>query len=177
MILLFEIFIDDDEGDSFKDLDMVLDRVTPLYKHRMDELSAQQQELVDIIALHWDAVAVKEISQKSRMESKAVSSQLRILEKNHIIIKKTTSTKNNLYQISERFFNIWYMMRYGRKKDKHQVLWLTRFLEEWCDKEELAQRAQSHVKALQKNSVYEPCAYYMTEALAQDDCIATTRTG
>ncbi len=169
MILLFEIFIDDDEGDSFKDLEMVLDRVTPLYKHRMDELSAQQQELVDIIALQWDAVAVKEIAQKARMESKAVSAQLRILEKNHIVTKITTSTKNHLYQISERFFNIWYLMRYGRKKEKSQVLWLTRFLEEWCDREELALRAQSHVKALQNNSLYEPCAYYMTEALARTE--------
>jgi TPR repeat protein len=169
MILLFEIFIDDDAGDSFKDLEMVLDRVTPLYKHRMDELSAQQQELVDIIALQWDAVAVKEIAQKSRMESKAVSSQLRILEKNHIVTKIMTSTKNHFYQISERFFNIWYLMRYGRKKEKSQVLWLTRFLEEWCDREELAQRAQSHVKALQNSSVYEPCAYYMTEALAKTE--------
>jgi TPR repeat protein len=169
MILLFEIFIDDEKGDSFKDLDMVLDRVTPLYKHRMDELSAQQQELVDIIALHWDAVPVKAIAGKSRLESKAVSAQLRILEKNHIVIKKTTSTKNHLYQISERFFNIWYMMRYGRKKEKRQIEWLTRFLEEWCDREELALRAQSHVKALQNGTLYEPCAYHMTEALAKTD--------
>jgi hypothetical protein len=169
MILLFEIFIDDEKGDSFKDLEMVLDRVTPLYKHRMDELSAQQQELVDLIALHWDAVPVKEIAGKSHLESKAVSAQLRILEKNHIVIKKTTSTKNHLYQISERFFNIWYMMRYGRKKEKRQIQWLTRFLEEWCDREELALRAQSHVKALQNGTLYEPCAYYMTEALAKTE--------
>jgi TPR repeat protein len=184
MILLFEIFIDDEEGDSFKDLEMVLDRVTPLYKHRMDDLSAQQQELVDIIALHWDAVPVKEIAAKSRMESKAVSAQLRILEKNRIVIKKTTSTKNHLYQISERFFNIWYLMRNGRKKDKCQVQWLARFLEEWCDRDELALRAEQHVKALQGGKLYEPGAYYMTEALArtelpreiQDSLIKKTRS-
>jgi TPR repeat protein len=184
MILLFEIFVDDAAGDSFKDLEMVLDRVTPLYKHRMDELSPQQQELVDFIALQWDAVAVKEISAKSRMESKAVSAQLRLLEKNRIVIKKQTSTKNHLYQISERFFNIWYLMRYGRKKEKNQVLWLTRFLEEWCDREELVERARGHLKALRSNTLYEPCAYYMTEALSktdlpydmQDSLIKETRT-
>jgi hypothetical protein len=146
MILLFEIFVDDAAGDSFKDLEMVLDRVTPLYKHRMDELPAQQQELVDIIALQWDAVAVKEIAAKARMESKAVSAQLRMLEKNRIVIKKTTSTKNHLYQISERFFNIWYLMRYGRKKERHQVKWLARFLEEWCNRENSAVFAQYQIK-------------------------------
>jgi hypothetical protein len=163
MILLFEIFIDDAAGDSFKDLDMVLDRVTPLYKHRMDELSAQQQELVDIIALQWDAMPVKEIAQKSRMESKAVSAQLRMLEKNRVVIKKQTSTKNHLYQISERFFNIWYLMRYGRKKEKSQVLWLTRFLEEWCDREELVERAKGYLAAVKSGVVGEPGAFYMTE--------------
>ena len=162
MILLFEIFVDDEDGDSFKDLEMVLDRVTPLYKHRMDELSAQQQELVDIIALQWDAVAVKEIAQKTRMESKAVSAQLRLLEKNKIVIKKTTSTKNHLYQISERFFNIWYLMRYGRKREKNQVLWLTRFLEEWCDREELIERAQGRLKSSQRAMLNEPSADYAT---------------
>jgi TPR repeat protein/nucleoside-triphosphatase THEP1 len=167
MILLFEIFVDDALGESFRDLDMVLDRVTPLYKHRMDELSAQQQELVDIIALEWDAMAVKVIARKSRMESKAISSQLRQLEKNKVIIKKTTSTKNYLYQISERFFNIWYLMRNGRRKEQKQVVWLTRFLEEWCDKEELMERAKGHLKAVQNGEVYEAGAFYMTEALAK----------
>jgi tetratricopeptide (TPR) repeat protein len=169
MILLFEIFVDDAAGDSFKDLDMVLDRVTPLYKHRMDELSPQQQELVDIIALEWDAVAVREIARKSRMESKAISAQLRLLEKNRIVIKKSTSTKNHLYQISERFFNIWYLMRYGRKKEKSQVLWLTRFLEEWCNGEELMERAKGHLNAVRSGVVCEPGAFYMTEAFARTE--------
>ena len=183
MILLFEIFVDDAAGDSFNDLEMVLDRVTPLYKHRMDELSAQQQELVEIIALQWDAMAVKEIARKTRTESKAISAQLRMLEKNRIVIKKPTSTKNHFYQISERFFNIWFLMRNGRKKEKNQVLWLTRFLEEWCDREELVERAKKHLEAVQVGVVCEPGAYYMTEALArtgitaelQDSLIKETR--
>lgn len=166
MILLFEIFVDNAAGDSFRDLDMVLDRVTPLYKHRMDELSAQQQEIVEIIALQWDAMPVREIAQKTRMESKAVSAQLRLLEKNRIVIKKQTSTKNHLYQISERFFNIWYLMRCGRRKDK-RVQWLTHFLEEWCSGEELVERAKGHLGALQGGVACEPGAYYMTEALVR----------
>lgn len=45
MVLLFEIFADDDDGSAFKDLEVVLDRSTPLYKHRMDDLSDQQPPL------------------------------------------------------------------------------------------------------------------------------------
>jgi hypothetical protein len=47
------------------------------------------------------------------------------------VSKIQTGTKNNIYILKERFFNIWYLMRYGRKNDKKRVLWLTRFLEAW----------------------------------------------
>ena len=183
IVLLFDIFADDENGDSFRDLDMVLDRVTPLYKHRMDDLPVRQQEIIDVVAKNWDAITVKEISEKTRMESKAISAQLNLLEKNHIITKISTSTKNHLYQISERFFNIWYLMRYGRKKDKERVKWLTLFLELWCEKNDLITKAQGHLLALREGKMYEKCAYYMTEALSataipmelQHDLIEETR--
>jgi len=131
MILLFEIFADNDNGNSFKDLELVLDRVTPLYKHRMDDLSGINQELVDIIARNWDGIEVSTIAERSKMDSKSISSQLNLLYKNNLISKISTNTKNNLYILKERFFNIWYLMRYGRKKDENRVRWLTRFLEAW----------------------------------------------
>jgi len=167
IVLLFEIFRDNQYGNSFKDLEFVLDRVTPLYKHRMDDLSAQQQEITDVIAMNWDAIGVKEIVKKTRMESKHVSSQLKQLEKNNIIIKKTTSTKNNLYQLKERFFNIWYLMRHGRKKDKRRVGFLVRFLEIWCDNEELIKRTKFYLEKIKQGKLYDKYVYYMSETYAQ----------
>ena len=169
IVLLFEIFVDNDTGDSFRDLEIILDRVTPLYKHRMDDLSPQQQEIVHAIAMNWDAVGVREISRITRMESKAVSSQLKQLEMGRIITKIRTNIKNHFYQINERFFNIWYLMRYGRRKDRNKVLWLIRFLENWCSREELIRRAEKHLMALRKGSLYEKHALYMTEALSYTD--------
>jgi len=169
IVLLFEIFVDNDTGDSFRDLEIILDRVTPLYKHRMDDLSPQQQEIVHAIAMNWDAVGVREISKITRMESKAVSSQLKQLEMSRIIIKIRTNIKNHFYQVNERFFNIWYLMRYGRRKDRNKVLWLIRFLENWCNREELIERAERHLMALRRGSLYEKHALYMTEALSRTD--------
>ncbi len=134
MLLLFEIFADNDNGNSFEDLEFVLDRVTPLYKHRMDDMSGIQQEIVDIIARNWDGIEVSTIAEKSKMDSKSISSQLNVMYKNNVISKISTNTKNNLYILKERFFNIWYLMRYGRKNDRERVLWLTRFLEAWFKK-------------------------------------------
>ncbi len=169
IVLLYEIFIDNESGDSFRDLEAILDRVTPLYKHRMDDLSPQQQEIVHAIAMSWDAVGVRDIALETRMESKAVSAQLKLLEMGRVVSKIKTNIKNHLYQLNERFFNIWYLMRYGRKKDRNRVLWLVRFLENWCSSEELVLRAENHLRALQKGSMYEKHALFMTEALSHTD--------
>jgi TPR repeat protein/DNA-binding transcriptional regulator GbsR (MarR family) len=117
--------------------------------------------------MNWDAVGVKEIAKITRMESKAVSAQLKQLEFNRIVSKIKTNIKNHFYQINERFFNIWYLMRYGRRRDRNKVLWLVRFLENWCNKEELIDRAERHVKALRKGRMYEKHAVFMTEALSR----------
>lgn len=167
IVLLYQIFVDNANGSSFKDLDSLLDKVTPLYKARMDDLSPQQQEITDIIAKNWDAISVNEIVPKAKMPSNAVSAQLKQLEKNRIIEKKETSTKNNLYQISERFFNIWYLMRYSRRKDKCKVRWLVNFLEIWCDKKELRIRAKNHIEGLKTGKLYDKYAYHLSEAYAQ----------
>lgn len=149
MILLFEIFADNDNGESFKDLELVLDRVTPLYKHRMDDLSKIQQELIDIIAKNWDGMEVATIAERSRMDSKSISAQLNSLYKNGIVSKVGANAKNNIYILKERFFNIWYLMRYGRKNDKNRVLWLTRFLEAW-----FSAKKQDVDAVCEKNSGY-----------------------
>ncbi|MGE5343931.1 MAG: hypothetical protein ACM3SY_20865 [Candidatus Omnitrophota bacterium] len=166
IILLFEIFVDHENGGAFQDLEYVLDRVSPLYKHRMDDLSPQQQKIVDAIAMNWDAIGVKEIAERTRMESKAVSAQLKLLERNRIIHKIKTSTKNYYYQISERFFNIWYLMRYGKKHGKNRVQWLVNFLQNWCSQEELIDRTRKHIAALKKGKLTPKHALYFTEALA-----------
>lgn len=167
VVLLFEIFIDDVNGNSFKDLETILDRVTPLYKHRLDNLSVQQQAIFDAIALSWDAVSTKEIAAKVKMASKAVSSQLAQLEKNQLIRKIPTSTKNHLYQIRERFFNIYYLMRVGKRKNRNRVLWLVKFFEICCGEKELIDRTTRHIKAMQEGRLYDRHAFFVSEALSK----------
>ncbi len=135
--LMYRIFTDHNDESTVKDLERILDSVTPLYKHRMDDLPVQQQKIVDAVAKKWDAISVKELKEKVRIDSKNISAQLRQLEKNQVIEKRETGTKNHLYLLRERFFNIWYLMRYGRKDDKQRVIWLVRFLESWCNSEDI----------------------------------------
>jgi hypothetical protein len=156
IILLFEMLMDN-SADVFEDLELILDRVTPLYKHRMDDLPTQQQAIVDTIALNWDGITPKEIVERLKQrgfDTKKVSSQLNALEKNAIVLSKKFDKKNKIYMLKERFFNIWYLMRYGRKKNRQQVLWLVKFLQEWCSGEELQQQVRELASIEQEHNEF-----------------------
>lgn len=153
--LLFQIFIDHEHESSLKDLMRVLDVVTPLYKHRMDDLPTQQQKIVDAVARNWDAVSVKELASKLRMESKVISAQLRQLEKNQVVEKRQTGTKNHIYLLQDRFWNIWYLMRNGRKRENERVIWLVRFLESWCSNDDFEKRIASFIHQIKEGKLDE----------------------
>ena len=138
IVLLFQIIMEGAKDSSFTYLEETIDKTTPLYKHRMDDLTRQQQVIVNAIAMNWDAMNVKEIAEQTRLPSKTISAQLTVLQKRWMVDKVETNTKNHLYLLKERFFNIWYLMRYGTQRDKRRVLWLTKFLESWYGEKELS---------------------------------------
>jgi len=165
LVMLFDIFIDDG-GNAFDDLLKVLDEATPLYKHRMDDLPPMLQDIVHTIAMNWDGMMTKEIAKKTRLESKVVSAQLKQLTDKYQIVEATSIGKNKIYKLQERFFNIWYLMRFGRKKDRQRVEWLVKFLVSWCSPKELEERANKFIGAINRGEVNENYAYVMCEALS-----------
>ena len=175
LMLVYEVILADQDGSALEDLQMVLDRVTPLYKHRIEDLPLQQRKIIDIVAKRWDAVSTKEIASSLRedgrsVSTKLISAQLQQLEKNNVIDKKETATKNHLYQLKERFFNIWYLMRHGDRRDKRKVMWLTRFLELWYDDEKGFEEFLKRHIGLLKSGKYNPkSALLLSEALASSE--------
>jgi tetratricopeptide (TPR) repeat protein len=165
MVMLFDIFVDEG-GDAFEDLLKVLDDATPLYKHRMDDLPEILQDITHTIAMNWDGLGTKDIAKKTKIESKSVSAQLKQLETKYGIIESTSIGKNKIYKIEERFFNIWYLMRFGRKKDRQRVEWLVNFLTSWCSQEELTQRAHSLLLTIKNGKAHPAHVYHMCEALS-----------
>ncbi|MCZ6872446.1 MAG: hypothetical protein O7G88_02790 [bacterium] len=167
IVLLFEIFTDDKDGNSMTDLERVLDGVTPLFKHRMDGLTPQQRPIINAIALNWDALSPAEIASKTHQDIEAVKTIIAVLEKVFIVQRVPTDTQQNLYYLRERFFNIWYLMRVASRRSQSKVIWLVRFLENWYGPEELEKRAKQHIRAVASGEFYPKAAYYLTEALAR----------
>lgn len=166
IVLLFEIFIEHEESHTLADLNAVLDRVTPLYKSRMDDLSPPQRGVVNTIALHWEAINSKEIAREAHLFHADAMAVLHELE-NAFLIERVNSSIPPLYRLKERFFNIWYLMRLSQNGSQAKVEWLLRFLENWYDTTELTQRAKKYINAM-KTGEYQPeSAFYLTEAFVE----------
>jgi tetratricopeptide (TPR) repeat protein len=165
IMLLLDVFDKDGDASVFNDLRRTLDLVTPLYKHRMDELSPQKQKIVHALAMNWDGMSSGEIGANTRLESKMVSAQLGQLVRDGFVLREETSTKNHFYQLAERFFNIWYLMNNAQRNGAAKVRWLTRFFELWCDERGLRDRAIKHANALERTGLSASDQLLITNAL------------
>jgi tetratricopeptide (TPR) repeat protein len=136
LVMLFQLLVQGMDGPIFQELDRLLDLATPLYKARFEELPDQAQRVVDALALHWDPATRQDLEQNSRIDGNAISSQLSRLAKMGVVEEVAIPGEaKTAYQIAERFFNIWYLMRASRRS-RHQLRWLVEFLKAFYSADE-----------------------------------------
>jgi len=141
-ILLFGVLAQGPDGDVRADLERLLDQCTPLYKARFEELPAQAQQVVDGLAVSWDPITAGDLAGRLRMEVNKVSSQLSRLESQGVVEKVRIAPGTRAgFQIAERFFNIWYLMRTSRRLRK-RLVWLVQVLKVMYSQDELKSHAE-----------------------------------
>jgi len=147
-VMLFKHIIKGFSSDINDDLEILADEATPLYKAKFEELPKQQQIIIDAIAMNWDAISLNKLAKVTRYANNQLSPQLKRLiddgwietvvadKKSRKVLKETKGIiKGNAYLISERFFNIWYLIRYDIIKEG--IYCLSKFLECLYEKEDL----------------------------------------
>lgn len=143
LTLLYILLEIDTGGDVFTDLERLLDQVTVLYKARVEDLPPQARVVLDAVALAWNPVLASEVAAATAVEVTTVSSQLDRLKKEGVIEKVAVSkTTKSAFQICERFFNIWYLMRHGPRRQRTRLRWLTGFLKSFYSPDQLLERAK-----------------------------------
>lgn len=148
LTLLYMLLEIDSGGDVFSDLERLLDQVTVLYKARVEDLPAQARVVLDAVALAWNPALASEVAGATLLDVTVVSSQLDRLQKEGVIEKVAVSkTTKSAYQISERFFNIWYLMRHGPRRQRSRLRWLTVFLRSFYTHAQLVERAKTLVSS------------------------------
>ncbi|MDG4594336.1 MAG: ATP-binding protein [Candidatus Contendobacter sp.] len=147
LVLLYLLLELDAGGDVFSDLERLLDQVTVLYKARVEDLAPQARVVLDAVALAWNPVTAADVAAATALDTSAVSAQLDRLQKNGVVEKVSlSSTARAGFQLGERFFNIWYLMRHGPRRQKTRLRWLTSFLRGFYSPSQLTERALELLK-------------------------------
>ena len=118
--------------DVLDNLSAMLDQFTGWYQARTEELPMQARAVFDAVALHWDPITAAQLASVTGLDVTAINSQLSRLDKQGYIeaAKLSHSGKGrNAYQVSERFYNIWYLMRHGSRRLERSIRFLTAFLQ------------------------------------------------
>jgi hypothetical protein len=161
-----------EQGDRIeRDLDGLLDQLTPYYKARFDDLPSQSQVVVDKVALHWHPITAAQCQAATHLEINAVSAQLNRLVKSGLLTKVALPAATRLgFQISERFFNIWYLMRASRRM-RRRLAWFVEFLRLFYGEEDLQRRAQELIESAPADSVNSPAKLLAFASAVPDEAL------
>jgi tetratricopeptide (TPR) repeat protein len=125
-------------ADAQRDLEQLLESVSGLYKARVEELPAQARAVFDAIALHWDPAPTALLVDVTMLEPTSLSPQInRLVERGYVERTERDDGKSG-WQVAERFFNIWYLMRNGERRVRQRLRWLTAFLTNFYTRDELS---------------------------------------
>ena len=140
--MLYELFAAGGKNNVHVDLKRLLDLMTPLYKARIEVLADQPRKILAHLFEHWAPVSLGQLADISGLEKSSLSPQLKRLEQEGMIEKtKLPGTKSKGYQVTERFFNIWYLMRNAPRRLRLHLNYLIKFMSLWYSVDELNQLA------------------------------------
>jgi len=115
LVILASLLAQGTDGDVRTDIERLLDHLTPSYQHRIDTLAVQAQKVLHALAIHWHPATAAELATPD-VKVSAVSSQLNRLVRDGLVEKvQLPDTKRYGFQLRERLFNIWWLMRAGRR--------------------------------------------------------------
>ncbi len=148
-VMLYDLVASGWSSDLQSDLKALLDLMTPLYKARMENLAEQPRKLLAHLMEYWAPISSGDLAKISNIPATTVSGQLSRLEADGLVEKaKLAGTRRSGYQVAERFFNIWYLMRYTPRRVRQKLAWLVEFMRLWYSAQELktfaAARALEH---------------------------------
>ncbi len=168
------ILLTNEQDTGYEYLRHVMDSVTPLYQERLNSLPSSQRKIVLQMAFIWEATGAGKLAEATKMNNNVISAQLKQLSDKGIVEKVETGSKNHLYRLAERFFNLWLIFTQGSPADKRRAKYLTIFLENFYNAEQIQVLAKGHLDALSKGQQTSSKAILLTKAFVQSTHIRLT---
>ena len=116
-------------------LDLV-DEHTAYFKSHLESLPPQERRVYLALAELWKPATAREVGERARMETSKCSAQLRRLVGRGVVSDEGGTDRRKLYYVSERLYNIYYLLRRSRGMDS-LVGALVRFMDAYYSRSEL----------------------------------------
>ena len=130
LVLACRMLIESPFGSAFEDLERLIDEQTPYFKARIEELPVQARKVFHCLAERWTPMLARELSVAAKLSSSHASAQLRqLVEKGYAKEVRITGEKRVRYEVGDRFYNIYYLLRFSRR-GRHRLERLVAFLHE-----------------------------------------------
>jgi len=115
LVLACRMLIESPLGSAFEDLERLIDEQTPYFKARIEELPVQSRNIFHSLAEGWKPMLAREIAGAARLNSSHASAQLKqLVEKGYAREIRLRGAKRTRYEVSDRFYNIYYLLRFSR---------------------------------------------------------------
>lgn len=136
-------------------LDRLLDQYTSSYKDAVEALPPQGQRIFDALARSWDPATAEDLARDLRIERGVASAQLHRLVDRDLAVKVQLPQRSLGFQVRDRFFNLWYLMRGGRRQ-RPRMRELLAFLNLFYRRRRLLEETAGIVNGLQRIGLLRP---------------------
>lgn len=115
LVLACRLLLESPLGSAFEDLERLIDEQTPYFKARIEELPVQSRKLFHCLAEGWKPMLAREVAGAAKLTSSHASAQLKqLVEKGYAREIRLRGAKRTRYEVSDRFYNIYYLLRFSR---------------------------------------------------------------
>ena len=132
LVLSCRMLIESPLGSAIEDLEQLIDEQTPYFKARIEDLPVQARKVFHCLSEGWRPMLAKEVAGAARLSSSHASAQLKqLLEKGYAREVRLPGGKRTRYEVSDRFYNIYYLLRFsraGRERLERLVIFLSNVL-------------------------------------------------
>ena len=92
----------------------LIDDHTEYFKSHLDALPAQERRVYLALAELWKPATTREVADRARLDTSKCSAQLQRLSERGIVQTAGGSARRKQYYVTERLYNIYYLLRKGR---------------------------------------------------------------
>jgi hypothetical protein len=111
--LLAEILADKDASKAAAVLDLLLDRLTPYYKHRIESLAFRPRKLLDALLRLGEPCSQSELAQRVGATQAAIAQPFQELQRERLVVgQRASGGREMLYRVTDRVLAHYYRKRF-----------------------------------------------------------------